>query len=105
MFYHYRQNNSGGWFDFDDAAGIGANVIIEADSATEADSIFESKGIEFGTGCPCCGSRWSQAWSDEGEAVPSIYGKPVSEYEKSSMGFYEGDHIYVHYKDGRIEKI
>lgn len=41
MFYHYSQNNSGGSFHFDKAAGITVHVVVEADSAQEADTIAE----------------------------------------------------------------
>lgn len=43
-FYHLSQNKSGGGFDFDEAAGITHNVVIEADSAEEATERAESIG-------------------------------------------------------------
>lgn len=58
MFYVYRQNNSGGSF-----RPPAINVIVEASSAVEADSIAEGVGIYFNgeDDCPCCGYRWDQA--------------------------------------------
>ena len=58
MFYVYRQNNSGGSF-----RPPAVDVIVEAPSAAEADTIAEGVGIYFdGAGdCPCCGNRWSEA--------------------------------------------
>jgi hypothetical protein len=41
-FYEYRQNNSGGSFDIDDAAGIGVRVWIEATDSDHADSRAET---------------------------------------------------------------
>ena len=61
MFYVYRQNNSGGSF-----RPPAVDVIVEADSAAEADTIAEGVGIYFdGAGdCPCCGNRWDEAEED-----------------------------------------
>lgn len=58
MFYVYRQNNSGGSF-----RPPAVNVIVEAPSAEEADTIAEGLDIYFsGIGdCPCCGKRWNNA--------------------------------------------
>ena len=60
MFYVYRQNNSGGSF-----RPPAINVIVEASSAVEADSIAEGVGIYFdgrpGDCISCCGYRWDQA--------------------------------------------
>jgi len=64
-YYIFRQNNSGGNFKVNDDLSI--FVFIEANSAKEADSIAESKGIYFdgietGLDCKCCGSRWHEAY-------------------------------------------
>lgn len=58
MFYVYRQNNSGGSF-----IPPAVDVIVEAPSAAEADTIAEGIGIYFdGAGdCSCCGNRWHEA--------------------------------------------
>jgi hypothetical protein len=77
MFFTYRQNNSGGRF-------IGEiNIIIEADSAKEADEIAQENGVYFdgvddGHDCECCGDRWYRAWED-GTENPEIYGEAVGE--------------------------
>ena len=68
-FFKYSQNNSGGNFHVDDK--ICHNVIIEAESASEADDIAESLGCYFdgcstGRDCSCCGDRWSKQWNDDG---------------------------------------
>lgn len=61
MFYFYSQNNSGGSF-----RPPAINVIVEASSAAEADSIAEGLGLYFdGVGdCSCCGDRWHKAEED-----------------------------------------
>lgn len=62
-FYQFRQNNSGGSFDYDDRSGLSVNVYIEAGTADEANSRAEDLGIYFdgvdnGSDCSCCGDRW-----------------------------------------------
>jgi len=64
--WRYSQNNSGGGFD----ARGGYATYIHAPSASQADAIAENNGIYFdgvrdGSDCPCCGDRWSSAWSNE----------------------------------------
>lgn len=102
MFYSYHQNNSGGSFQIDDK--VTTYVIIEADTANEANEVAEGVGLYFdGYGdCECCGSRWSSAWSGDGTAEPEIYGAPANEYKSTWVE--EGEpSVYVYYKDGRKE--
>jgi hypothetical protein len=79
MFFTYRQNNSGGRF-------IGAKyVIVEAESAKEADEIAEENDVYFdgvsdGYDCGCCGDRWSRQWED-GTEKPEICGEEAIENE------------------------
>ena len=68
MFYTFSQNNSGGSFDIDHM--LAHFVIIEADTAEEANTIAESVGIYFngcdeGMDCDCCGDRWYSQWDDK----------------------------------------
>lgn len=101
-FFDFRQNNSGGRFKLDPKNGISVIVIIEAPSDTIANCIAETKGIQFDSGCPCCGDRWTRAW-DGGEDVPSYYGEPVlgtkMKYKREDPNVPEG---FIHYLDGRI---
>jgi hypothetical protein len=78
-FYHFRQNNSGGRW-------VGpVNVIVEANSATEAnDRAEEHAGIYFygcrdSRDCDCCGDRWHRVYESDASDVPSIYGEPAAE--------------------------
>lgn len=69
-FWVYRQNNSGGSFDFHRGA-ISTYVIIEATSLYQANGIASGVGIYFdgclkGLDCDCCGDRWSEPWEDAG---------------------------------------
>lgn len=109
-FYEYRQNNSGGGFDFDGNAGISVHVIIEADSASEANDKAEEIGLYFdGEGdCPCCGDRWYPAsdWR-RGEDRPTIYSTPIEDYDfygrLTFKWISDGPEAYVHFKDGLVQ--
>ena len=77
-FFTFRQNNSGGFFDGTEY------VIIEADSADEANMIAMDHDIYFdgchkGLDCPCCGDRWSEVDEYDPSEKPEIYGKDPTE--------------------------
>jgi hypothetical protein len=105
MFFHFHQNNTFGKFIEDESKGIGSDVIIEADSASEANSRALSIGIYFdgcasGDDCPCCGDRWSRVDEYEATEKPEIYGGTISELRKSSYR----KEVFVHYKDGTFSR-
>lgn len=109
MFFTYAQNNSYGAFDVDD--NVKHYVIIEANSAKEADKKAESiglyfDGVEKGRDCPCCGDRWSKAddpdFGINGTEKPEIWGQSVSEYIKENGAFWKKEAI-VYYKDGKVK--
>jgi hypothetical protein len=104
MFFTYNQNNSGGDFDIDERAGIAHYVLIEADSASEADERAEEIGLYFngvdeGRDCECCGDRWYSPASYDIAEVPSVYGKPVVRCSELPSS-YRWDLCAVHPKDG-----
>ena len=106
MFFTYAQNNSGGYFIEDEKAGVCEYVIVEADSAEQANDKLKKIGSmvdSFYDYCPCCGERWQMDYMDDDDSndVPSIYGKPITTTEKSSYR----NHCFVHYEDGRIEEV
>lgn len=104
MFFAFDQNNSGGSFDGDYYV-----IIIEADTAeeannratTETDIYFD--GVYNGYDCSCCGDRWNEAWQEDGDEVPSLYGRPIEEYVKDNPHGMWGLSALVLYKDGRKE--
>jgi len=103
MFYTFNQNNSGGGFDHDPAMGIGATVIIEADSAEQANKRAVEiglyfKGVRDGHDCECCGDRWHECRDDEGTETPERYGMPVN----PGNDFW-GIPVYIHYLDGTFK--
>jgi hypothetical protein len=110
MFYTYYQNNSFGQMMLSEPEGLTHYVIIEADSAEEADARAEASdinmyfdGVEKGLDCPCCGDRWSRQYGD-GTEEPRIYGKPATDYSTSWSAYMpKGKEICIHYADGRVE--
>lgn len=109
MFYHFDQNNSGGSFSFDGNEGITHHVVIEADNASDANTIAEEIGIYFngcstGLDCDCCGDRWYEVQERHGEEFPHIYGTSAQETINSKYfrpWMEPGKEVCVHYKDGR----
>jgi hypothetical protein len=102
MFYRYDQNNSGGSFETND--NVACNVIIEAESAKEADARAEEVGIYFDDNCqidcPCCGSRWSRAWSDDsGKETPQINGKDPADF-RCTWTKVGKPYAHIYYKNG-----
>ena len=105
-FYEYTQHNSGGSFSNSEKDGIAEYVVIEALNAEHANTIAEGIGLYFdgcdnGNDCPCCGDRWYRAYESDGSDVPSIYGEPLANIEKS----YYRKCCFVHYLDGKFEKV
>ena len=93
MWYHFNQNNSGGIFDHDDAAGIGANVWVEARTRDEASIRAQNIGLYFdgvrdGMDCDCCGDRWYMPSDHDASDSPEWYGdvvRPVKDGEKPTI--------------------
>lgn len=101
-FVTFRQNNSGGSFDYDN--DLTETVIVEG---TDLDDILRRAGslgiyfdgIDDGIDCDCCGDRWYRPWNDDLDEVPSIYGKPVEEYNFNRFRW-SNEPCYVHYMNG-----
>jgi hypothetical protein len=97
MFYLYRQNNSGGYFE--DPAKY---VLIEADDGDHADFIAERYvGLYFnGQGdCRCCGNRWrnfSDGFDDATE-TPMIYDESIEDFCKNKKWYSSTTDIKVPY--------
>lgn len=100
MFYLFDQNNSGGSFVYDPEKGISVEVWIEADSADSANRKAEEIGIYFDPGygrdCPCCGTRWSPVFEDEGREEPSSH---PFRFKWIKYGY----EAFVHYLDGTVK--
>lgn len=114
MFYTYRQNNSGGSFKI--TKKIKHYVIIEADSAKEANEKAKKVGIYFNgvekdIDCPCCGDRWRKAddpyFGTDGTKEPEIYGQSVRDFLKQEVradgSLPWNEEVIVYYKNGKVE--
>lgn len=108
MFYTFSQNNSGS-----SIKGT-AYIVIEADSATKANSLAEDRGVYFdgcisGYDCSCCGDRWypvddydateTPTYSSYDLSLPreeflATYGASVSKYA------YRDFDVDIYYLDG-----
>lgn len=104
-FYGWRQNNSGGRFDYMDDLGIGVAIIIEAECESAACErlveIIESRGYQQRTNgecIECCGSRWDEWNADHTD--DSL----VAVMAKRAWWRSEGS-VFLHRYDGTIEKI
>ena len=104
MFFTFTQNNSFGTFDVN--YNVDHFVIIEAESADEANDIGEHidiyfDGVEKGIDCECCGDRWYRSYG-EGTEKPEIYGKSPSEHSHEYIIYYSNGSIE---RDGVIENV
>jgi hypothetical protein len=97
--YHFSQNNSGGYFIVDDE--VANDVFIQERNVQAAVSKAEDLFADRSQFCDCCGQRWSTSYIDEsdGHPVPMIYGEPYT------PGGMFRDEARLHYFDGRIEKV
>lgn len=109
-FFHFHQNNSGGFFDNYAGSGIGCGVIIEAGSAADANTRAEAIGLYFDgcasrTDCSCCGDRWSAQRDDEdGTDSPQYYGykvRPITLEDAPDPK--NRKTLYIHYADGTFK--
>jgi hypothetical protein len=93
-FFHFHQNNSGGFFEVNDTVDEGG-CVFEAKNAKDANAKAEKAGVFSFWSCECCGARFSEQWdSEEGhatveEAVSQAFGRPV----------------VVHFKNGKKQKV
>jgi hypothetical protein len=99
-FYTFRQNNSGGFWSDDILSGITRYVIIEANSASEANDRAEDIGLYFDgcdddRDCSCCGDRWDRTYERDATEQPELYRELVGEKE--------GNDVAVHYLNGTFK--
>ena len=79
--YQFRQNNSGGSFTINEDVDI--NVLIQANSASEANEIAPYVGIYFNgvndeLDCECCGDRWYKVYNGDGTEYPMVYDEQIN---------------------------
>jgi hypothetical protein len=83
-FYCFRQNNSGGSFVYD--RNLAQKVIIEAETADEANDLAKNLGIYFdgcdrGWDCRCCGDRWNTVSDSSWYIIENIIDYMTNEKE------------------------
>lgn len=105
MFYHYRQNNPGGDFIVDKHNGIAPYVIIEGNSADEANSRAWIIGLEFyDEDADYERTHWLHACESDANVSPLWYGQPLGPLPATGSASHLKDpDVAVHYLDGRIE--
>src|SRR5690606_15564338 len=89
------------------------NVIIEADSAHEANERAEAVGLYFdgcdaGIDCHCCGDRWHRVDNDDADDEPMDYKQPIHHILTAEPRFHHAwtkDYAVIYYADGRVERI
>jgi hypothetical protein len=103
MWYSFRQNNSGGSFDYSESVGISVTVYVEANSVEDANFRAEDIGLYFdGAGdCSCCGDRWysvdEYAMVDAAEVpVPDAPWIIDGKASWSAMKWMKGYEAFVH---------
>ncbi len=109
-FYTFYQNNAAGVFVTDTLRGIGTTVVIEANSAEEANDFAENIGIDFDDLCECCGTRWDSVRDSDGEtSLPSQNNEIISEFNirETPDDFKFVDNLkteltYTHHLNGEI---
>ncbi len=111
MFYEFYQNNSDGHF-LDDSVNC-RNVIIEADSADDANLRAKEIGLYFDgvlngsvVDCICCGDRWYRVYdNDPGTETPQVCGVNNIEDEPRSVTdrvFYKNGAVETYYYEGKF---
>jgi biotin carboxylase len=97
--FHYDQNNSGGYFIVNDV--VAEDVYIQAPSAAEAEERAEEIFEPYSQFCDCCGRRWTFGYMSDADGydVPTNYDVPITEviatkYRKQAR---------LHHADGSVE--
>lgn len=117
-FYLYIQNNSGGFFVYDNY--ISPYVAIEKESDTEANKFAEKIGIYFdgvykGEDCECCGDRWIKANEKDPNNPNTLIFENINDLkdyvtnkEKNNLkkwkSFKDTPILFIYYDDGKKEK-
>lgn len=97
LWFHFNQNNSGGYFVENE--NVCEDVYVQAHTAAEAIAKAETF-MDNSDSCACCGDRWS-FWMDDrdGTVVPMRYGEPA----EASAPDYFHCHYKLHFIDGHVE--
>ena len=97
MFFTFRQNNSGGYFEGPIYLCVEASGAAEANNRAKDTGIVYFGGVLGGHDCSCCGNRWYEVDDEDSTETPSFYGAPLADAAGD-------DHYMIVYADGRIEE-
>ena len=88
--FHYSQNNSGGYW-------VGPrHVVVKAVNAGMADATAEIFAGVYCDGCSrrfdcrCCGDRWSRSWDEGGTDEPRVYCDDAVASADVMLVYYDG---------------
>jgi hypothetical protein len=94
-FFHFSQNNSGGFFHVDEVVDEGG-CVFEASSPKEANKRAKKAGVFSRSFCEGCGVRFSEAFdSDTG----------FESAEAAVDSHWSSSPVVVHFKDGTSKKM
>lgn len=98
--FHYSQNNSGGYFIENDE--VSEDLFVQAEDANQANKKAFEVTEDYSKYCECCGERWwISAGDKDGCEVPTIYETKITEKYKP---FKIDTYATLHYADGRVVK-
>jgi len=107
-YYIFHQNNSGGFFDYNEQNGISSVLAVEATSEKKAQAIFNAIIEKNGQSdsCDCCGERWSDWVGDSFFLIEGVV-QHANEQLFDCLGNDRNGNArfryFIHHLDGRIE--
>jgi hypothetical protein len=96
--FHFDQNNSGGYFITNDV--VAEDVYIQAENAEQAVARAKAIFAPYSAYCECCGERWSYYVRDkDGYDVPTNYDVPITDMTAGPFR----KQAKLHHYDGTVE--
>ena len=95
--YHFNQNNSGGYFYFSE--DVGEHVFIQAINEDVAENMFSEMDTGSENWCDCCGQRW---YGCEEQEAPEVWGQLIT----SGVKLHSKDgYVVLHHANGTIQRV
>lgn len=106
-YYIFHQNNSGGFYDYDEKNGISSALVIEATNKELAHSLYRAIVEKYGSSGDsflCC--RWSNKTYENHDLIEDV----KNSADKMILDLLKHDNegnarfrYFIHHLDGRIE--
>jgi hypothetical protein len=95
LYYHFHQNNSGGFHVGPKDVFIQAEDVDTANKIAEEETEIYFNGCSTGNDCNCCGDRWNRAYG-EGMETPKIWhwNGDTNKYEETDAHISEDIKIF-----------